>query len=554
MEQPDQPMEPAVVSNLVHQPIDQMAATNPQHPALYFRDRMLTFGELSARTKNVAAALERCTAPGDRVAIVGENHPSWVEAYYGVPRAGRILVLLNHRLAAAELAAIVERSGAAIVVGPDIELDRIRPLVAAHGRVRALVDLNEWERMAGEPPDRERQSTRLKPTIGSTATATATATATPNATATATATDAPIWLIYTSGTTGSPKGATLTHRNLAASLAASASGRPIGPDDVFLQPFPLCHVAGYNVLRNLAVGRPVVLMDRFAPQEFIALIRRHQVTNTTMAATMLSSLVDYLDAHPDARSELSSLKVISYGAAPMPPTLLRSAAEKLAVDFSQGYGMTELAGNAVFLGIDEHRRALAGADHLLTAAGFPAPNVEVRVLDDEGLDAAAGIPGEIVVRGDQVMAGYWGDDAATAAAMTDGWFHTGDVGVFDADGVLSVVDRKKDVIVTGAENVSSRQVEEAILHSCPEVLEVAVVAVQDPHWGENVCAVIVLRDGATLSAEILIGRVREHLAGFKAPRHVVEVAQLPRNTLGKLLKQDLRRWLAADPALAGPRF
>ena len=526
-----QPME-LVVSNLIFEPIDEVAASDPERPALYFKSRMLTFGELCARTKTLASALERRTAPGDRVAFVGENHPSWVEAYYAVPRAGRILVLLNHRLAAAELAAIVDRSGATIVVGPDSELDRIRRLVAAHAHVRALVDLNEWERMANETPEPE---TEPEP-------------------ATDTDTDAPIWLIYTSGTTGTPKGATLTHRNLAASLAASASGRPIGPDDVFLQAFPLCHVAGYNVLRNLAAGRPVVLMDRFAPQEFIALSRRHRVTNTTMAATMLSSLVDYLDAHPDARSELSSLKVIAYGAAPMPPTLLRSASEKLAVDFSQGYGMTELAGNAVFLGISEHRRALAGADHLLTAAGFAAPNVEVRVLDDQGLDAANGTPGEIVVRGDQVMAGYWGDDASTAAAMTDGWFHTGDVGIFDGDGVLSVVDRKKDVIVTGAENVSSRQVEEAILDSCPEVLEVAVVAVADPHWGENVCAVIVLREGATLPAEMLIERVRERLAAFKAPRHVVEVEQLPRNTLGKLLKQDLRRWLAADPAAAGPRF
>jgi acyl-CoA synthetase (AMP-forming)/AMP-acid ligase II len=185
---------------------------------------------------------------------------------------------------------------------------------------------------------------------------------------------------------------------------------------------------------------------------------------------------------------------------------------------------------------------------------MPAPNVEVRVVDDEGGEVAIGVPGEIIVRGDQVMAGYWRDQPATAAAMTEGWFHTGDVGVVDAEGVLSVVDRKKDVIVTGGENVSSREVEEEILRSCPEVCDVAVVAVPDPHWGENVCAVIVLRDGASLAPEVLIGRVREHLAGFKAPRHVIEVAELPKNTLGKLLKADLRRWLADRPALAGPRF
>jgi acyl-CoA synthetase (AMP-forming)/AMP-acid ligase II len=360
-------------------------------------------------------------------------------------------------------------------------------------------------------------------------------------------------LIFTSGTTGSPKGATLTHRNFAASLEASASRRPIDADDVFLHPFPLCHVSGYNVLRNLAAGRPIVLIERFAPADFIELVARHRVNKTTMPATMLSSLLDHLDQHPEDRSRLETLTMIAYGAAPMPPTLLRRASDLLGVDFTQGYGMTELAGNAVFLGAEDHRRGLAGADYLLSAAGRPASNVEVRVIDDDGHDVASGTPGEILVRGDQVMVGYWGDDEATQAAFTDGWFHTGDVGVFDEDGVLSVIDRKKDVIVTGAENVSSREVEDEVVRSCPEVKEVAVVAVPDPHWGENVCAVIVLRPGATLSPDVLIGRVRERLAGFKAPRHVVEIAELPRNALGKVRKSDLRQWLADHPELLGSR-
>jgi len=530
------------VGLLLHEPIDEMAASDPRRPALYFLGGTVTFGELSARTKRVAAALRHRTGPGDRVAIIGENHPSWVEAYYGVPRAGRILVFLNHRLAAAELAAIVDRSGATMVVGPRAELDRIQPSpTTAHDSIPTYIDLDEWERMgdggAGKEREPERGPDREQDPDGGPSFP-----------------DEPIWLIYTSGTTGSPKGATLTHRNVAASLVASAHGRPIGPDDVFLHPFPLCHVAGYNVVRNLAAGRPVVLMDRFAPGEFISLTSRYQVTKTTMAATMLSSLLDHLEAHAEGRPALASLEGIAYGAAPMPPTLLRRAFAELGIDFSQGYGMTELAGNAVFLGIEEHRHALAGAEHLLTAAGRPAPNVEVRVLDEDGHDVATGRPGEIVIRGDQVMAGYWGDAETTKAAFTQGWFHTGDIGVFDADGVLSVVDRKKDVIVTGAENVSSREVEEEILRSCPEVREVAVVAVPDPHWGENVCAVIVLRAGATLPPDVLVGRVRERLAGFKAPRHVVEVDELARNSLGKLLKQDLRRWLADRPSVIGPRL
>src|SRR6185437_4476118 len=246
---------------------------------------------------------------------------------------------------------------------------------------------------------------------------------------------------------------------------------------------------------------------------------------------------------PHRRPELASLEVIIYGAAPMPPTLLRRAFADLQIDLSQGYGMTELAGNAVFLGTEEHRQALAGADHLLTAAGRPAPNVDVRIGDDDGQALPTGEHGEIVVRGDQVMVGYWRDEETTEASFTRGWFRTGAIGFFDADGVLSVVDRKKDVIVTGAENVSSREVEEEILRSCPEVREVAVVGVPDPHWGENVCAVVVYRPGASLAADDLIDRVRRSLAGYKAPRHVVTIDELPKNGTGKIVKDELRRWL-----------
>jgi acyl-CoA synthetase (AMP-forming)/AMP-acid ligase II len=480
----------------------------------------------------VAAGIARRTAPGDRVAMVGDNDPSWIEAYYGVPRAGRILVFLNHRLAAAELAAIVERSGSTVVVGPAAELDRIRPLLATLPVVPTTIDLDQWERMLDEPAGDAIADSEPMPVLEP---------------------DDPIWLIFTSGTTGSPKGATLTHRNFAASLEASAFGRPIEADDVFLYPFPLCHVSGYNVLRNLAAGRPIVLIERFAPADFVALVARHRVNKTTVPATMLSSLLDHLDQHPEDRPRLDTLTVIAYGAAPMPPTLLRRAFDELGVDFTQGYGMTELAGNAVFLSAEDHRNALGGADHLLAAAGRPAPNVEIRVVDDDDHDVGIGTPGEILVRGDQVMIGYWRDDETTRAAFTDRWFHTGDVGVFDEDGVLSVVDRKKDVIVTGAENVSSREVEDEVLRSCPEVREVAVVAVPDPHWGENVCAVIVLKPGAAITPEALIGRVRERLAGFKAPRHVVEIDELPRNTLGKVRKGELRQWLAEHPERRGSR-
>ncbi len=514
---------------LLHEAIDRVAATDPERPALYFADQVLTFGQLSRRAEAAAGAVASMTAPGGGVAMVGENHPSWVEAYYGVPRAGRVLVFLNHRLAPAELAAILRRSGATVLVGPAAELDKLRPLAAEFPEVTTVLDLEQWDALLDEGPGDGDGPTPPEEV-------------------------APAWLIYTSGTTGSPKGATLTHRNFAASLLASEWGRPIGADDVFLYPFPLCHVSGYNVLRILAGGRPVVLIDRYTPGEFVALVGRHRVTHATMPATMLSSLLDHLDEHPDERSQLATWRALAYGAAPMPPTLLRRAFDDLRIDFTQGYGMTELAGNATFLGIEEHHRALAGDEALLTTCGRPAPNVEIRVVDDDDHEVPVGERGEIVVRGDQVTVGYWRDEATTAQAFTGGWFHTGDVGVFDTEGLLSVVDRKKDVIVTGAENVSSREVEEEILRSCPEVREVAVVAVSDPHWGENVCAVVVLRPGTDLAAGELIRRVRLRLAGFKAPRHVVRVDELPKNSTGKIVKQELRTWLAEHPDLVGERY
>ncbi|MGA7416585.1 MAG: AMP-binding protein [Acidimicrobiales bacterium] len=523
---------------LLHELIDSVAASHPGRTALFYRDEEISFGDLSHRCRGAALAVAAMTAPGDRVAMVGENHPSWIEGYYGVPRAGRILVFLNHRLAAAELASILRRSGASVLIGPDRELDRLAPLAADLPDVHTRIGVDHWASLVEAAQTAAPTPTPVDPLAETAATHGGAA---------------PAWLIYTSGTTGSPKGAILSHDNFGAAIAASRYGRPISADDVFLYPFPLCHVSGYNVLRLHDAGRPVVLMDRFDAAAFVDSVERHRVTSVTVTATMMSSLLDYLDTRPAERGRLSSLRQVAYGAAPMAPSLLRRAMDVLAVDFTQGYGMTELSGNATFLGPDAHRQGLAGAEHLLAAAGRPAPNVEVRVVDDAARSVLPGVTGEIVVSGDQVTAGYWMDEEATRVAFTDGWFHTGDLGTFDAEGWLYVVDRKKDIIVSGAENVSSREVEEAILATCPEIRDAAVVGVSDPHWGENVCAVVVLRDGAAIEPGDLTDRVRQRLAGFKVPRHVVTVDELPRNATGKVLKQQLRLWLAEHPERVGGR-
>ena len=226
----------------------------------------------------------------------------------------------------------------------------------------------------------------------------------------------------------------------------------------------------------------------------------------------------------------------------MSGALLQRAFDVLGVEFAQGYGMTELSGNAVFLDPDAHRRGLAGEPELLRAAGRPAPGVGLRISEQ----------GEICVRADQVMCGYLDDPDATASTIVDGWLHTGDAGFIDADGYLFVVDRIKDIVITGGENVSTLEVED-VLASFEGVAAVAVIGVPDATWGENVCAVVVPRAGVDLDVDAMLMHVRARLAGFKVPRHVVVADSLPVNASGKVLKSELRSQMASDPTRLGPR-
>jgi acyl-CoA synthetase (AMP-forming)/AMP-acid ligase II len=508
----------------LHDVLDRLAAATPAAPALVDGDHEHAFAGLADRVARTAAFVTACSAPGDRIAVVGENHRSWVDAYYGVPRADRILVFGNHRLAAPELRSVLARSGARVLVGPAAELDRIDPPAAVR-----RIDLDAWE--AGL----------------------AAATPAPPADApTVAAADADAWIIYTSGTTGRSKGAVLTHASVLAAVRASDACRTVPPNEVYLLPFPLAHIAGYNVVHHHARGVPVVLLARFDPADFVATVARRRVTSASLAATMLHALLGYLDDHPGAVDGLASLRQIHYGAAPMPTPVLRAARDRLGVDFSQGYGMTELSGNAVFLDAAAHRAGLAGDDALLRAAGRPAPGVAVRIVDDARAPLPAGSPGEIEVRAAQVMDRYWEEPEATASTLVDGWLRTGDVGRLAPDGLLTIVDRKKDVIVTGGENVSSLEVEQ-VIHTVPAVGEVAVVGVPDPRWGENVCAVVVARPGAVVDADAVVAAVRAELAGYKTPRHVVVVDTLPKNATGKVVKAELRAWLAEHPERLGVR-
>ena len=515
--------------------IDNAAESVADREALVDGDRRWTFSELAELVRDLADTLSGFIEPGDRVAIVSENSAEYVAALYGVPRAGGVLVHGNTRHTTDELASMVARSGSSVLLASGDQLARLettslpsvghrlelRSTAARAAPVVAGTQLRDTRAVhagsdPGPGPERSlRVPSPRSPTGG----------------------DGLAWLMYTSGTTGAPKGVMLTHRSLISAALNTTMCRPIAPDEVYLFAFPLFHVAAYNVVHLHLRNRPVVLLPRFEPGEVLRLIGHERITSVSLAPTMLAMLLD----HPDRDGfELSTLRSVSYGAAPMPLELLRRSLEVWPeVGLAQGYGMTELSGNAVFLSPDDHRRAASTDPDLLTAAGRPAPMTSLRIVDEAGIELPRGHSGEITISGDQVCAGYFDDPEATDDGIRDGWLHTGDLGRVDAQGYLHVVDRLKDIIITGGENVSSRELED-VLGTHPDVRAVSVIGTPDERWGELVTAVVVPEEPQSPPTLEELRATCSQLAGFKHPRRVVLVEELPTNASGKVDKVALR--------------
>ncbi len=506
--------------------LEHGAETYADKPALIFDSTTtstFTFADILERSAQLSEALRATHQPGDRVAILSQNRTEYVEAYFGVPMAGLTLTLLNYRLSARELAGILADSGSRtlLVEGPYASVgqellngvDTLERLIVIDPEA-PLEDATTYESLL--------QSGGDVTTFSSDG-----------------VTDADLaFLIYTSGTTGTPKGAGLTHRNLAAGMIGwlIASGKKNG-DGVDLMPFPMCHIAGFGLVGSMLLGHTQVLQRAYDPVRFMSAVQTFGVTGAPMAPTMLSALM----AHPEFDDfDLSTLEEISYGGSSMPVEILREAMSKFPnASFIQGYGMTELGTSVLCLDATAHRLAVAGREDLLACAGRPVPTTRVRLVDEWMNPVATGEVGEIVVKGDNVMTLYWGRPDATAESFTDGWFHTGDLGRATEDGYIAVVDRLKDMIVTGGENVYSREVED-IIYQHPGVAEAAVIGVPDPKWGENVCAVIVKKPGAEFDESEIIDLCRSQLAGYKAPKVVRFADELPHNAAGKILKKSLR--------------
>jgi long-chain acyl-CoA synthetase len=476
--------------------------------AIRFGDRAITYGELERAARGIAASLRaRGLAPGDKIALMVPNVPEFTMAYFGILYAGCIVVPINVLLSGEEVRFHLEDSDAKLLV--------------AHSFFRATADQGAgaagipivWTE--GEADDSIPAMARAEPL---------------DAIHPTSAIETAV-ILYTSGTTGRPKGAELTHSNLLLNCAV-VTPRLISlkSDDVALATLPFFHSFGQTCIQNatIAFGAAFTLLPRFDPAEAFELIERDRVTFFTGVPTMYFALL-----HHEAEREydVSSLRWCISGGAPMPVEVLQAFEKKYPVKILEGYGLSETSPVASFNLIDRPRKP--------GSIGYPVWGVEMQILDQNDRPLPDGEPGEICIRGHNVMKGYLKQPEATKEAMRGGWFHSGDIGVRDADGAFTIVDRKKDMILRGGFNVYPREVEE-VLYAHEAVVEAAVIGIPSARFGEEIKAVVVSRD-PKLSAQDLIDYSKQHLAAYKYPRSIEFVESLPKGATGKILKRELRR-------------
>ncbi|MGQ0830325.1 MAG: long-chain-fatty-acid--CoA ligase [Microthrixaceae bacterium] len=478
----------------------------PDRAGVIDGDMRWTYGAFAARCDRLAHALRRDVGvrDGDVVAWLCGNRHELLEAYYGVLLAGGVLLPLNIRLAPAELRAILDDSRAVV-------LFRDPELIDPGHMVRTILLGDEHEALLAAQPDKSFEP----PVVDE---------------------RAPAELFYTSGSTGSPKGALLTHRGLYLHAIHSALTMGLTGDDVFLHTIPLFHVNGWGTPHFVTgLGGVHVLLPRFDPPEVLRLIELHGVTRLFLVPAMARMLLD----DPSIRvRDLSSVQQISVGGAPASADLLDELEAAFGCPCICGYGMTE-SSPTLTRSLPKPGREPTRAQRSTT--GLPILGVDARVLDEDDREVPwdGTSVGEICARSNHVMLGYLGDPEATATVLRGGWLRTGDLAVVDPDGYITIVDRAKDLIVSGGENIASVEVEHAIA-AHPAVREVAVVGIPDPRWGEVPRAYVSLAAGAMLEPQELIDWLRDRLAGFKVPKSIVILDELPKGGTGKIQKVALR--------------
>ncbi|MEV4679949.1 long-chain-fatty-acid--CoA ligase [Streptomyces kurssanovii] len=480
------------------------AAAKGDRIAVRHDDSTLTYAQLDDASARLAALLhDRGVRPGDRVAVTMPNVPLFPVVYYGVLRAGGVVVPLNPLLKAREVAFTLRDCEARIALVHPLFADEVAKAAAETGTACLVTEPLAFDDVlrAHEP----------MPVVDRTD-------------------DDPALILYTSGTTGTPKGAELSHRNLATNTATTAETLlQVGPDDVLFGGLPLFHAFGQTCALNTAVaaGATLTLLPRFEPGRALEIMARDGVTvflgvPTMYAALLHAELPEGFDAH--------RLRLAVSGGASLPVEVLHGFERRFGVTVLEGYGLSETSPVAAFNHPDRPRKA--------GSIGRPVRGVEMKLVTEGGGAVPPGEVGEIVIRGENVMTGYRNRPEATAEAIRDGWFHSGDLARVDEDGFYFIVDRKKDLIIRGGYNVYPREVEE-VLYEHPAVAEAAVVGVPHPVHGEEIAAVITLRPGARATAEEVRDHVKDRLAAYKYPRIVTFTAELPKGPTGKILKREI---------------
>jgi acyl-CoA synthetase (AMP-forming)/AMP-acid ligase II len=494
--------------------LEHHAARTPDRPLAVHGDRVVTYGDMRDWSTQVAGGLAaRGVGAGDVVALLSYNNLEFLATMFAANHLGAVAMPINWRLAAPELRFILEHSGArALVCGPELVALADAALAdsdAAPARLAIADDAPDgWSRFAdlaadGAPPSRVPAGA-----------------------------DDLHRLMYTSGTTGRPKGVMLTHANLAWKNFAHVTEFGFTADDVGLACGPLYHVGALDLVTTtmIAVGATTVVHTAFDAAQVVDEIERSRVTTIWAAPAMVRAV---LDVPGIETRDLSSVRVIIAGGEKMPiPTIERIRATFPSAWFADAYGLTETVSGDTFLD-------RAHTVSKLGSVGRPCQYLELEVWGEDGRPVPAGERGEVVLRGPKVFPGYWRDPEATAAAFRGGWFHTGDIGVLDDDGFLTIVDRLKDMIVSGGENIASSEVER-VLHEHDAVVEAAVVGRPDERWGEVPVAFVAIGATTTVTGDELVAHCRTQLARFKVPKDVVFVDALPRNPSGKVLKRELR--------------
>jgi long-chain acyl-CoA synthetase len=488
-----------LADNLTH-----AAGLHPDNVAIRLDDATLTYAQLDEATKLLAGLLaERGVRPGDRLGIMLPNVPHWAVIYFGVLRAGAVAVPMNPLLKEREVAYYLSDSGAKLIFAWHGFLDEARAGAKLADAELQVVDPAEFQALLQSSTpidgvvDRDPEDTAV--------------------------------VLYTSGTTGRPKGAELTHLNISRNVELVVEDLlSLTPDDVIFGGLPLFHVFGQTAALNAAVaaGATLTLLPRFEPTKALEVLARDKVTVFEAVPTMFVALLN----HPDrAAYDVSGIRVCVTGGAAMPVEVMRGFEETFGCVILEAYGLSETSPLAS-CNLPGKRKP--------GSIGLPVAGVQFRLVDDEGYDVPPGEVGEIAIKGHNVMKGYWNKPDATAAAIKDGWFHTGDVARKDDEGFYFIVDRKKDLIIRGGYNVYPREIEE-VFYEHPAVAEAAVIGFPHDELGEEVGAVVALKPGAVATAEELRAFVKDKVAAYKYPRVVELVDVLPKGPTGKILKREI---------------